>query len=89
VESLVKIETELHAAERNKARASWRIDTRETPPVWVASLPENTGSYEEAEGLFAEIERRIGEELLAGNGPPCGTLAPTMVHKSIARHCAS
>jgi DNA-binding transcriptional MerR regulator len=66
VESLAKIESELHAAEHNKIQASWRIETRETAPVWVASIREKTHSYQEAEGLFAEIERRFGEELLAG-----------------------
>jgi DNA-binding transcriptional MerR regulator len=66
VECLATIEAQLGMAARRNAQESWRIEMRETQPVWVASIREKMRSYEEANGLFAEIELRIGQELLAG-----------------------
>ena len=64
-ECLARIEAQLRTA-RKDAKEGWRIELRETQPVWVASLREKIHSYEEADGLFGEIERRIGQELLMG-----------------------
>lgn len=66
VESLARIEAQLRRAEQRNAPEDWRIEMRETQPVWVASLREKIRSYEEADGMFAQIERRIGPELLMG-----------------------
>ena len=66
VQCLARIDAQLRAPERGEVHASWRIEVRETQPVWVASMRERLRSYEEADGLFAEIERRIGQEFLAG-----------------------
>lgn len=66
VESLARIEAQLRAAAHRGAQATWRIETRETQPVWVASARHKIRSYDEADGLFAEIERRIGQEFLVG-----------------------
>lgn len=65
VESLARVEAQLRTAHK-EALEGWRIELRETQPVWVASLRERIHSYEEADGLFAEIERRIGAEFLMG-----------------------
>lgn len=65
VDCLARIEAQLHAA-HSDAQAGWRIEMRETPPVWVAASREKIRFYEEADYLFAEIERRVGTELLAG-----------------------
>lgn len=66
VESLERIEAQLRAEARGGVPAGWRIEMRETQPVWVASLREKIRSYDEAEELFAEIEQRIGQECLMG-----------------------
>lgn len=66
VECLGRLEAQLRAAPHREARASWRIKMRETQPVWVASVREKIRSYEEADCLFAEIERRIGQKPLMG-----------------------
>ena len=66
VECLARIDTQLRSAAHRDARASWSIETREIQPVWVASMREEMHSYEEANVLFAEMERRIGQESLAG-----------------------
>lgn len=65
VESLARVETQLRTAHKG-APEGWRIEVRETQPVWVASLREKIRWYEEADNLFAEIERRIGRESLIG-----------------------
>lgn len=64
-ESLGKIEAQLRGPHRN-VQTRWHIEMRETQPVWVASLRKKMRIYEEADGLFAEIERQIGQELLLG-----------------------
>lgn len=64
-ESLGRIEAQLRGPHRD-TQARWQIEMRETQPAWVASLREKMRIYEEADGLFAEIERRIGHELLMG-----------------------
>jgi len=66
VESLARIEAQLRSSAHGDVQESWRIETRETPPVWVASIRERLRTYEEADGLFAEIERRMGEVLAGG-----------------------
>lgn len=66
VESLERIEAQLRAEARGGVQAGWPIEMRETQPVWVASLREKIRSYDEAEDLFAEIERRIGQECPMG-----------------------
>lgn len=66
VESLARIDAQLRAATHSRIQANWRIEMRETQPVWVASTREKIRSYEDADGLFLEIERRIGQESLAG-----------------------
>lgn len=63
---LARIEAQLRAEARGSVQAGWRIEMCETQPVWVASLREKIRSYDEAEDLFAEIERRIGQEFLMG-----------------------
>jgi DNA-binding transcriptional MerR regulator len=65
VESLARVESELQTAHKD-AHEGWRIELRETQPVWVASLREKIRSYEEADRLFAQIERGIGSEFLMG-----------------------
>lgn len=65
-ECLARIEAQLRVAAHREARVSWRIEMRETQPVWVAASREKIRSYEEAEDLFAGIARRIGQELLTG-----------------------
>lgn len=65
-ECLARIEAQLRAEARGGVQAGWRIEMRETQPVWVASRREKIRSYDEAEDLFAEIERRIGQEFLMG-----------------------
>lgn len=65
-ECLERIEAQLRAGARRDPQESWRIETRETQPVWVASARDKIRSYDEADGLFAEIERRIGQEFLVG-----------------------
>lgn len=65
-ECLARIEAQLGAAPHKETEASWRIEMRETQPAWVASLREKISSYEEADGLFAHIEHRIGQEFLVG-----------------------
>lgn len=65
VECLARIESQLRGA-RHSARENWHIEVRGTPPAWVASARRKIRSYDEAEGLFAEIERRIGQEFLMG-----------------------
>lgn len=65
-ECLARIEAQLGAAPHKETEASWRIEMRETQPAWVASLREKIRSYEEADGMFAQIEGRIGQELLVG-----------------------
>ena len=65
-ECLARIEAQLGAAPHKETEASWRIEMRETQPAWVASLREKIRSYEEAHGMFAQIEGRIGQELLVG-----------------------
>ena len=66
LESLARIEAQLRSATHSNPHPVWRIEMREVQPVWVASIREKIGSYEEANGLFAEIERRIGHESLVG-----------------------
>lgn len=66
VESLARIEAQLRGTGHRNAQEHWHIETRETQPVWVASMREKIRSYEEADGLFAEIEQRIGQEFLVG-----------------------
>lgn len=66
MENLARIEAQLHAAAHRNAQASWRIEMRETQPVWVASTRHKIRSYDEAGGLFDEIERRIGQEFMLG-----------------------
>lgn len=66
VECLARIESQLRTAAQRDGQAGWRIETRETRPVWVASARQKIPTYEEADGLFAEIERRIGQEFLVG-----------------------
>lgn len=66
VECLARIESQLRGAGRRDAREIWHIEVRETQPAWVASARRKIRSYDEAEGLFAEIERRVGQELLTG-----------------------
>lgn len=66
VECLARIEAQLRGAGHRNAQDDWRIEVREIRPAWVASARQKIHSYDEAEGLFAEIERRISQELLAG-----------------------
>ena len=66
VECLARIDAQLRSAARENTQARWRIEIREAQPVWVASIREKMRSYEQADGLFAEIERRIGQESLVG-----------------------
>jgi DNA-binding transcriptional MerR regulator len=66
VECLERIEAQLRGAGHRHAQENWHIETRETQPVWVASARHKIRSYDEANSLFAEIERRIGHEFLAG-----------------------
>lgn len=65
VESLARVEAQLRTVHKD-ALEGWRIELRATQPVWVASLREKISSYEETDRLFAEIERRIGQEFLMG-----------------------
>ena len=44
VESLARIEAQWRRAEQRDAPEDWRIETRETQPVWVASLREKIRS---------------------------------------------
>ena len=65
MESLAQIEAQLRTA-RKVTQEGWRIEVRQIPPVWVASARHKIHSYDEAGALFQEIERRIGQESLAG-----------------------
>jgi len=56
----------LRRATAGDKQLGWRIETRETQPVWVAACREKIRSNEEADDLFGEVERRIGAGLLAG-----------------------
>lgn len=66
LESLVRIDAQLDVGAGARNRMSWRVEVREIRPVWVAAFREKICSYEEADGLFVEIERRIRPDLLAG-----------------------
>lgn len=67
LQSLARIEAQLNAAVDSDAKQmSSRIEMRPVQPAWVAAARQKIRSYEEADGLFAEIERRIGTELLTG-----------------------
>jgi len=66
VECLARIEAQLRAVTHKEVQEDWHIEMRETQPVWVASTRQKIRSYEESDGLFAEIERRIGQEFLMG-----------------------
>jgi len=63
---LARIEAQLQDTAMGDNPASWRIELREIQPVWVAAARERLRSYEEADDLFAEIERRIRPELVTG-----------------------
>ena len=66
VESLARIDAQLRATTSRSVEEGWWIEVRETPPFWVASMREKISTYEEADRLFGEIERRIGQEFLVG-----------------------
>ena len=63
---LARIEAQLQATEGEENQTGWRIELREIPPVWVAASREKIRRYEEADEMFAELERRVGLELLTG-----------------------
>jgi DNA-binding transcriptional MerR regulator len=57
---LARIDARLRALERKASGAFPEVLLRQTRPVWVVSLREKIRRYEEAEGMFEEVERRVG-----------------------------
>lgn len=57
---VVQVEAHLSALEANPSGVSPRVLLRQTHPVWVVSPREKIHHYEEAEGMFEEVERRVG-----------------------------
>ncbi len=63
---LARIDARLRALEGKPSGASPEVLLRQTHPVWVVSLREKIHRYEEAEGMFEEVERRVGTAHLFG-----------------------
>jgi effector-binding domain-containing protein len=63
---LARIEARLQATEGEENQTGWRVELREIQPVWVAASREKIRRYDEADEMFAELERRVGVELLTG-----------------------
>lgn len=63
---LERIEERLQATEGGENRTRSRVELREIQPVWVAASREKIRRYDEADEMFAELERRVGLELLTG-----------------------
>lgn len=63
---LTRIEAQLEAGGAGEKNLAWRIELRETAPVWVAACRDVIRSYDECEEMFVDLERRIAPELLAG-----------------------
>ena len=63
---LRRIDARLQATDGEVSEWGWRVQSREIQPVWVATLRQKIRRYDEADGIFAELERRVGPELLTG-----------------------
>jgi len=63
---LARIDVRLRALESNRSGASPTVRLRQTQPAWVVSLREKIHRYEEAEEMFAEVERRVGATHVSG-----------------------
>jgi DNA-binding transcriptional MerR regulator len=65
VARLARIELRLQTLAKNPGGSS-PVLVRETKDAWVVSLREKIRSYEKAEELFQELERKVPERWLAG-----------------------
>lgn len=63
---LARIEEQLCEPGGESNQVDWLVEMREIQPVWVAASREKIRSYEEANDLFVNIERRIRPELILG-----------------------
>jgi DNA-binding transcriptional MerR regulator len=63
---LARIEARLQATEHAKSELDWRVELRQMEPVWVAATREKIRNYDEADAMFAKIERRMEPGVLAG-----------------------
>jgi DNA-binding transcriptional MerR regulator len=63
---LARIDVRLRDLESNRSGASPTVLLRQTQPAWVVSLRERIHRYEEAEEMFAEVERRVGATHVSG-----------------------
>lgn len=63
---LASIEARLQATEHAKSELDWRVELRQIQPVWVATTREKIRHYDEADALFAMIERRMEPGILTG-----------------------
>ena len=63
---LARIEARLQAKENGEKQMNWRVELREIQPVWVAASREKIRQYDEADEMFAEIERRVDQQVLTG-----------------------
>jgi DNA-binding transcriptional MerR regulator len=63
---LARIDARLQAADGGVNEGDWRVELREIQPVWVAATREKIRRYDEADAMFAEIERRMEPGVLTG-----------------------
>jgi DNA-binding transcriptional MerR regulator len=63
---LARIDARLQATHGGEIELDWRVELREIKPVWVAASREKIRRYDEADEMFAELERRVGPEMLTG-----------------------
>ena len=63
---LARIDARLRATQGGEHELDWCMELREIKPVWVASSREKIRRYDEADEMFAELERRVGPGKLAG-----------------------
>jgi DNA-binding transcriptional MerR regulator len=63
---LARIEARLQATEGGENELDWRVELREIKPVWVAASRNKLRRYDEADEMFAELERRVGSDVLTG-----------------------
>src|SRR5258708_12562572 len=66
---LVQVEAHLSAMEANPGVVSPRVLLRQTHPVWVVSLREKIHRYEEAEGMFKELDLHLTPPNLSPTAP--------------------
>jgi len=63
---LARIEEQLRPTEDGENQVDWRVELREIQSVWVAASREKIRQYDEADEMFAEIERRVDRQVLTG-----------------------